>query len=203
MMAQEEELGGLRLYRVPEPVTVAAKGQKQIAFLKRDEVKAGLIYQAACLPGWESETARPFRMHLETVNDRDHGLGIALPAGGLTLFEPAAVGDLLVGEVSLPDRAAGQQVGVALAHSTQVYLTCQQVRAGRKSQRMAATISNAGEGPARVRLQLYTPALGRVTGVPGTGLKDGYTVTELVVPAGASRRLNWTARPAAGTEGAR
>jgi hypothetical protein len=200
MIAQEQELGGLRLYRVPEPVTVAAKGQKQIAFLQRDGIAATLVYRATCLPDWGSKTARPFDMRLETVNDREHGLGVALPAGGLTLFEPAAAGDLLVGEESVPDRAAGQQVGVALAASTQVYLTCQQVRAGRRSQQMAATISNAGTTPVQVRLEVYRPSLGRVAGLRDTRLKDGMTVTELIVPAAATRQLRWSVRPAAGMD---
>lgn len=200
MLAQEEELGGLRLYRVPDPVTVAARGQKQIAFQQRDGIAAKLIYHGTCLPDWASDTARPFAMRLETVNDREHGLGIALPAGGLTLFEPSAAGDLLVGEEALPDRAAGQALGVALADSTQVFLTCRQGRVRRRTQQMTATISNAGLTSVRVRLELYRPSLGRVTGLRGTLLKNGMTVVEQVIPAGASRRLRWTVRPANAAE---
>ena len=135
-------------------------------------------------------------MRLETMNDAAHGLGIALPAGGLTLFEPTSAGELLVGEESLQDRAAGQQVGVALANSTQVFLICRQVGSRRDIQDMTATISNAGHVPVRVRLELYTPSLGQVTGLRNIQLQGNATITELTVPAGRCRRLDWSVRQA-------
>ena len=39
MQAQQEDLGDLKLYRIPEPVTVAARSQKQVALLQRDDVQ--------------------------------------------------------------------------------------------------------------------------------------------------------------------
>jgi hypothetical protein len=39
-LAREENLGDLKLYRVPNTVDVAAKSMKQVAFLDREEVKA-------------------------------------------------------------------------------------------------------------------------------------------------------------------
>ena len=50
MLAEEEALGDLKLYRVPEPVTVSAKSLKQIAFLDQDEVEGRLLYQSHCEP---------------------------------------------------------------------------------------------------------------------------------------------------------
>ena len=44
-MARQEDLGDLKLYRLPEPVTVAAYGQKQVAFLQRPAVPVELVYR--------------------------------------------------------------------------------------------------------------------------------------------------------------
>ena len=75
MAAEEEDLGDLKLYRVPEPVTVAAKGLKQVAFLDRDQVKGELLYETMCTPWQAGEGAfSPVSMLLATVNDEAHGL---------------------------------------------------------------------------------------------------------------------------------
>ena len=46
MQAQQEELGDLKLYRIPEPVTVAARSQKQVALLQRPGVQVRTLYRA-------------------------------------------------------------------------------------------------------------------------------------------------------------
>jgi hypothetical protein len=82
MKAAEEALGDLKLYRVPERVTVAAKGLKQVAFLDQDEVQARMLYRTPCAPWDARDEAQAAAMLLVTVNDKAHGLGMALPMGG-------------------------------------------------------------------------------------------------------------------------
>ena len=43
--ASQENLGDLKLYRIPEPVTVAANSQKQVALLTRPDVRIALVYR--------------------------------------------------------------------------------------------------------------------------------------------------------------
>src|SRR5690606_39156901 len=124
MKAAEEALGDLKLYRVPERVTVAAKALKQIAFLDQGEVRGRLLYQAECTPHLAAREARPAGMMLETVNEERHGLGMALPGGGVTVFEPSAFGEQLVAEASLRDHAEGQDVELAVGSSAQVQVQC-------------------------------------------------------------------------------
>ena len=50
MVAQQEELGDLKLYRIPEPVTVAARSQKQVALLQRAGVRVSLVYRQRLFP---------------------------------------------------------------------------------------------------------------------------------------------------------
>ncbi|MFN3510163.1 MAG: DUF4139 domain-containing protein, partial [Tsuneonella troitsensis] len=124
MVATEEDLADLKLYRVPEPVTVAAQSQKQIAFLERESVKGKLWHATTCTPWALEEEPQPARLVLATVNDARSGLGVALPTGGITVFESTADGELLVGEERLRDYASGQDVDIALGASAQVMAAC-------------------------------------------------------------------------------
>jgi hypothetical protein len=193
MRAVEEALGDLKLYRVPEPVTVSAKGLKQVAFLDRDSVEGRLMYETECSLWSETGAFVPARMRFETVNDKAHGLGVALPMGGVTFFEPTSRGDLFVGEQQLRDHAEGQDVEIDLGESAQVFAECTAVGpAGTgERRRMKATLTNANTAPVTVRLKLGSPTAWTLSGLRGTRLKDGETVHEVTVPANGTREVTW------------
>jgi hypothetical protein len=200
MSAAEEDLGDLKLYRVPEPVTVSAKGLKQVAFLDREAVKGELFYKAACTPwdGGEGEFAPANRL-LATVNDKAHGLGVALPNGAITVFEPSSVGDLFVGERQLRDYAAGQDVEIEMGASSQVFAACEVVGRAPKFESgeivtMRATLTNGNRASAKVRLTLGSAGDGRIDGLKGVRVKDGARVVDLTVPANGRREVRWTMR---------
>jgi hypothetical protein len=197
MIAREENLGDVKLYRVPEHVTVAAKGLKQVAFLDKGAVTGRLMYQTSC--HWEeSDSSGPAEMRFETVNDAKHGLGVALPTGGVTFFEPSSRGDLFVGEQQLRDFAAGQDVEISLGDSAQVQAAC--TRAGGNVVSgwgsLKATVTNANPHPITLRVKLGAPQAWRTSGLSATRLKDGETVTEVTVPANGKRELTWQVRSA-------
>jgi hypothetical protein len=199
MKAVEEQIGDLKLYRVPEPVTVAAQGLKQVAFLDKNAVQGRLLYRAACRPGDDDDEARPAAMLLATVNDKRHGLGVALPQGGLTVFEPSTAGDLLVGEERLRDYAEGQDVELAIGESHQVFAQCatRELSPGNPAGgRVSATLTNANPVPVTVRLLLGRPAEWRLRAIAGTRLKDGETIVEVTIPAKGRRVVSWEALPA-------
>lgn len=200
MVAVEEDLGDLKLYRVPEPVTVSAKGLKQVAFLDRAAVRGELIYETLCTP-WDAQHGEfvPVARLLTTVNDEAHGLGVALPTGAITVFEPSSVGDLFVGERQLRDYASGQDVEIAMGASDQVFRACEVV--GRDTEfesgstvTMRATLTNANRSEANVRLSLGGASAHRIGGLRGVRLKDGERVVDLSVPANATREVRWTVR---------
>jgi len=197
VIAVEEAVGDLKLYRVPERVTVSAKGLKQVAFLDRDSVEGRLLYTTRCTPSDNSEEAVPTAMLLATVNDRKHGLGMALPMGGITLFEPGAAGDLLIGENRLRDHAEGQDVEIGLGESSQVFAQCTAPEA-RERERWSprVVLTNANRAPAKVRVVLGRSADWRFTGLRGTSVKDGEVIVETTVPGNGRRELAWIARPA-------
>jgi hypothetical protein len=202
MKAVEEALGDLKLYRVPERVTVAAKSLKQVVFLDQDAVEGRLLYRTACSP-WDNQgEAMPAAMLLATVNDKRHGLGMALPMGGVTVFEPSSLGDQLVAEERLRDYAEGQDVEIALGESTQVFAICE--RTGPEFEDdsptrwmpMRVTLSNANRNPARVRVVLGPSGQWQLRGIPGTRVKDGEVIVEVTVPGNGRREVSWELRPA-------
>ena len=198
MKAEEEQLGDLKLYRVPERVTVSAKGLKQIAFLDEDRVEGRLLYTARCA-AWEGgEDAMPAGMLLATVNDRKHGLGAALPMGGITVFEPSAYGEQLVAEERLRDYAEGQDVEIALGESSQVFAQCERPGDwdGESWARMRTVLTNANPNPVTLRLVLGWSGQWQLRGLRGTGIRNGEVIHEVTVPGNGRREVSWEVRPA-------
>jgi hypothetical protein len=202
MKAEEEALGDLKLYRVPEPVTVAAKSLKQVVFLDQDAVEGRLLYETACSPrNWQDEPSAA-DMLLLTVNDKAHGLGMAMPMGAITLFEPSRAGELLVGEQRLRDYAEGQDIEIALGPSAQVFGQCaapERPESYEGSQfwvPLKLVLSNANPNPARVRLDLGESGQWRYRRISGVTIKDGRAIVEVTVSGNSRRELTWEARSA-------
>lgn len=202
--AVEEELGDLKLYRVPERMTVAAKGLKQVAFLQRDEVEGEMLYTGSC-SAWDDATYPVAAgIKLTTVNDKKHGLGAALPMGGITIFEPSSTGDLLIGEENLRDYAVGQDVEIYLGESTQTFFACKRLTGSppdenpRQWAQMQSTVTNANAVPVKMRLDLGGSGEWEVRRMRGMIIKDGQHALEVTIPANTSRVLKWQVRPSAG-----
>lgn len=201
--AEEEDLGDLKLFRVPGRVDVAAKGMKQVAFLNKDAVKARLLYQTGCDPdGWIGEGGDPVPADvlLVTKNEDKQGLGIALPQGAMTLYEPTAGGERLGATTSLRDYARGQDIELDLPESRQVFARCAAVsrtgrEEGRKWTAMRSLLTNANPHPVTVRLQLGW-AGGFDIRFPGKKpvLKNGYQTVEVTLPANSEKTFDWRLR---------
>ncbi|HEY6813923.1 MAG TPA: hypothetical protein VI168_00155 [Croceibacterium sp.] len=206
IMASEEQLGDLKLYRVPERVTVASESLKQVAFLVKDEVEGRLLYETACTPeSDDQDDAEPVRRLMATVNDERHGLGVALPMGGITVFEPSPRGDQLVAEDRLRDYAAGQDVEIGLGESSQVWARCITPSQDdwddeTRWLQVRTVLTNANARPVTVRVVLGQPSERQFRRVRGTRIKDGKTIVEVVVPANGRREVAWESREVEETE---
>jgi hypothetical protein len=119
MSASQEELGDLKLYRIPEPVTVAANSQKQVALLTRPDVRVALVYRQGVYPNASREDAMQLPEQAVLVvtarNRASDGLGLPLPAGSLALFGRRAGRPMLLGEGAMSDRAVGEDVEIELS----------------------------------------------------------------------------------------
>ncbi|PZQ56596.1 MAG: hypothetical protein DI555_04395 [Novosphingobium pentaromativorans] len=129
-----EDLGDLKLYRVPERVTVSARGQKQVALLSRAQVPFERRYRRAVYPAQMLDAA-PSAIVLVMRNKADTGLGLALPAGSTALYAARADGGRqLLGLGAMKDRADGETFRIAAGTSGQVTI----------SQRVSRQVSEKG-----------------------------------------------------------
>jgi len=201
MKAVEEALGDLKLYRVPATVTVAAKSLKQVAFLDQDKVEGSLLYRASCSPWDTRDEPIAAAMLLTTVNDKEHGLGMAMPMGGLTVFEPSSFGEQLVAEERIRDYAEGQDIELALGSSSQVFAQCERTGGLDPYQDpphwtpMRITLTNANRNAVRVRVVLGASGDWRLQGMSATRVKDGEVIAEVTVPGNSRREVSWEVRP--------
>lgn len=202
MLAGEEALGDLKLYRVPVPVNVNAQGLKQVAFLQRRGAKGRLVYEANCQPSrYASDKTFPASIKLETVNDEEHGMGASLPFGAVAIFERGGAGEMLVGETALRDYAVGQEVEISLGESAQVFAQCSALDGeaphdnGKRAVRYNATLTNANPTPVTMRLLLGSPRDWNFDGVREV-LHEGQRVLEVSIPANGTRTLGWRVKSA-------
>ena len=116
-MAQQEDLGDLKLYRVPDRSTVSSRQAKQVRFIDSIGVPVKRIYAVDTSPNNTTAFA-PMEVILRTQNDKASNLGVPLPAGRVAVFETAGTGDtarrLLAGETSLRDLAVDEEAEFSL-----------------------------------------------------------------------------------------
>ena len=118
-LVQEEQLGDLKLYRVPESTDVLSRQIKQVRLLDRRGIPVQLYYSADLVANQNSSSFAALRK-LRTKNDRQHHLGLPLPSGRVDTF--AARGDetLLLSESALRDTAVDEDVEIGLGESPDV-----------------------------------------------------------------------------------
>lgn len=193
--AKLEDLGDLKLYRVPFPVTVAANGQKQVALLIKDRVPFETIYRLRASPG-DEETARTTEILLRMQNKEALRLGVPLPSGQVAVFEQAHGRELLAGEGMMRDHAVGEKVDLVIGESSQVRVDMENyVPPKNLENAYRVTVSNAN--PFAVTFELgfdvyNTGALdSRLRKLPR---KDGMPTWTVRVPANATRTFDYRVR---------
>lgn len=187
MEARQEELGDLKLYRIPEPVTVAANGQKQVAMFQRKAVPVRQIYRSRIDPESGSADFPVIRL-LRMRNTVPQGLGLPLPAGRLVLFGAGRERPLLLGEGFVADKALGEEVEVEVATATGV-----RARLVRRSGQPPGypnllTVTNDQAQPVA-----YEARFSRQVGSVGKGVvsKDEQSTWRVSIPANGSVTLSF------------
>lgn len=198
IQAEQEELGDLKLYRIPEPVTVAANSQKQVALLHRDSVEADLVYRRHIQPAENGDAeSRPATRVLVSRNREAQGLGLPLPAGQLVLFAPGENRPILIGQGTLDDLAVGQDVDVELGPAAGVRSALTFTSRDKKSRDYTLLVTNDHAAPVRFEAEFDTVANGFR---PATRLsrRDGHPLWSVTVPANGTAtlryRMNFDAR---------
>ena len=189
IQAVQEELGDLKLYRIPEPVTIAAQSQKQVAMLQKTGVKFDRIYTASVDDFGDEPSAVPFLLRMKNVKDK--GLGLPMPAGGVVLFEPVGGNLLLAGQDGVADRAIGDDVEFKVGSSPDVRVAVKRVINTPKKRSFRVTLTNARAVP--VTAEILIPY--ELANTPkGLVRKNGGWMWRTMVPAGGEAGLGYELR---------
>ncbi|HEX8574623.1 MAG TPA: hypothetical protein VF759_17930 [Allosphingosinicella sp.] len=189
IMAQQEDLGDLKLYRIPEPVTVAARSQKQVALLARKQVRAETVYRLqAYAPN--PEAAQVTRI-LTTRNTREDGLGLPLPAGRLVLFGAGRARPILLGRGFVADRSVGEDVEIVVGSAAAVDVRAVRLSSGPDgSGEWELTVTNAGPAPARFEAVLAEGDM-KLSSETALERRDGAPLWSVTVPANGRSTLRY------------
>ena len=155
MQAEQEDLGDLKLYRVPERVTVGAQSQKQVAMISQPEVKYEQFYRVNA--GNLGREPEPLPIMIRTKNSKDRGLGLPLPSGALALFEPVNGEMLLAGEGNLTDRAIDDDVELDVGESPDVTASRIETEGSVARKRLAYRVDFANAKDVPVAVELVFP----------------------------------------------
>jgi len=174
VVAEQENLGDLKLYRIPEPVTVNAKGQKQVAMLVKPSASFDLLYTANVEEYADDESNDTFPMTtlFRSENRIENGLGLPMPQGQVMVFENSQYGPLLAGQTSLKDRAVGDELEMAIGQASDVRYRVTKISETRDRQRFRVQVTNARNAPANVEIEIPFELRGnpkriaKVDGVP-------------------------------------
>jgi hypothetical protein len=189
IIAQQEGLGDLKLYRVPMRVTVAAQSQKQVAMLNQPNAQFGKIYSANVASGAASPQQVPFVLRSKNIAAR--GLGLPLPAGSVALFEEVGGRHLLVGENDLSDHAVGDDVEMELGQSPDVTWTLRRVSETDHRQGWRADVTNARDVP--ISAEIIVP-YDLASMQDGLERRRGGWALPITVPANDTAGVTYTLR---------
>ena len=189
VIAQREDLGDLKLYRIPIPVTVASKSQKQIALLEQPSARIVSKYRWDTSFANGTDEPQPAQRLLKMDNRQAAGLGLPLPAGSFTLYTLRDGQPFLLGEGAMTDRAVGEMVDVVLADTPGVDIDQRQVAPTGTNRETILTATN--DQPVEARLEVRFGDDSKPLKATGGSVKrrDGKWVWEAVIPANSSRTL--------------
>jgi hypothetical protein len=175
---EQEQLGDLKLYRIPEVTTVAARQSKQVRLLDRTAVPVATVY-AVELSGADAGHVAAASRYLRTMNTEADHLGMPLPSGRVQVFGMHHGRRLLERETRLRDLAHGEEVEIDLGPSSDV-----QVEATGTGRSHRVEISNAGAAAIAFELRLRLPDAIRVVDArPAPGRKNGRPIFAITIAA--------------------
>jgi len=185
VMAQEERLGEVRLYRVPIEVTVASRSQKQIALLEQPSVKVERLLRLRT--GGGDFNGLPLERLLVTRNRTAEGLGLPLPAGKLALFGRVQGRRILIGEGSLDDHTLGEKVEIRTGAAPGVL--ARQVTVPNAQNEYILTLTN--DLPEAQTVEIELPLDTQVIKGPRLVKRDGWMLWRLALPANGEAELRY------------
>jgi hypothetical protein len=121
---QQEQLGDLKLYRVPTRTTLASRQSKQVRLMDQSGIPVDTIYGADLATGYpEPESTGAAHRLLRTKNTVANHLGLPLPSGAVAVFGSDNAERLLEHESGLRDTAVDEDVQIDMGESSDVQVS--------------------------------------------------------------------------------
>jgi len=201
---EQEQLGDLKLYRVPDQTTVASRQSKQVRLMDRAGIPISTVYSAD-LAELNPDTALAASRLLRTKNTVANHLGLALPSGSVAVFAAHEGARLLERESAMHDLALDEELEINLGESSDVQVSriieqtgidaahaqllpllpgVIMLRSVKVEDVDRVQISNARDSEIQLELQLELPPGGRVLRADhALGSKNGRPQFRLRIPA--------------------
>jgi hypothetical protein len=201
---EQEQLGDLKLYRVPDRTAVASRQSKQVRLMDRLAVPVSFVYSVD-LAASQTTVLAPASRLLRTMNNTANHLGLPLPSGRVAVFATKGSEKLLLRESAMRDLAVGEEVEIDMGSSPDVQVAAERekttidparsgllplvpgvaaLRSIPADEANRVDISNAGAQEVHVELRLRLSAGAKVIRADHTmGSKNGRPIFRLTVPA--------------------
>jgi hypothetical protein len=188
--AVQEELGDLKLYRIPDPVTVASRSQKQVAMLDQPSVKVETVYRQL-FPAYDPPQLGGVSRVLVTKNRKAEGLGLPLPAGRVVVFGAGRARPVLLGEGFVDDKAVGEDVEIEVGSATGILTRAVVSEGSSTNERIVElTVTNDRAAPVKFEAELEEGG-GKLSSATRLGRREGRPLWAVTVPANGSRTLRY------------
>jgi hypothetical protein len=201
---QQEQLGDLKLYRVPERTTLASRQSKQVRLMDQSDIPVNVVYGADLATGHsESESSGRAHRLLRTKNNAANHLGLPLPSGTVAVYASYQNERLLEHESGLRDIAVDEDVEIDMGESSDVRMSATTekrsvdsppellplvpgvvLRSAKVDEVMRVEVSNARADEIDFELRLRLPEGARIVRSDHTlETKNGRPIFRLKVPA--------------------
>lgn len=105
-IAEQSDVGDVKLYSVPFPTDVQPQSMKQVRFIRETPISGETLYALEHSLYNDMETRLVFRF----TNRVKNGGGMPLPAGSVRIFQHLRDGNNLIGTSHVDDKAIGEDV---------------------------------------------------------------------------------------------
>jgi hypothetical protein len=215
---EQEQLGDLKLYRVPDRTTIASRQSKQVRLLDRSDIPVSVVYGADFAVD-DTGGPSPASRLLRTMNTAANHLGLPLPSGRIAVYAVRGKEKLLQHESGMRDLAVGEEVEIDMGASPDVQVTAVRDHAGLDSDHVPALprvagaavlkhakidvfhvdISNARAAEIEFELRLHLPEGGRIVRADHPlRAKNGRPIFRLPIPANGTATLRYQIQRVAG-----
>jgi hypothetical protein len=209
---EQEQLGDLKLYRVPARTNLSSRETKQVRLLDRKSIPITILYRAT-LQANADIAAFAAERFLRTRNDAAHRLALPLPSGQIASFVARGDAMLLLAESPLRDIALDQEFELGLGDSPDVQVAAKPerrqvvatnveelpllpgitlLRTARLDEVNGVQIRNARDSSVRFELRLQLPDGVRVIGADHPlSTRNGQPLFQVTIPAGSEETIRY------------